>query len=498
MHIATCVWQEKAAAMGAAAGGRAGECRVSLVALLAAAGRALNCVVSFVVFSFLDVLDMVLCLVYKVVDYAVEAEWKPCYCSAAAREGGGGGGVAGGATGAQGALSFVAPRAEDAAGGRVGHALRARLAALGRHTEAGPHRAGADREPGHRRAHPGQDRPRATPAAAGALLVRLRLQDVPLVEHRLPRLPPLRARAGPAAAAAGGRRAGGSHLHPRLHLLLRVLDGDGVPGVQPGGARAVPDVRRGPAGVRAEPQAGRLAVHAAGAPGDDRALRAPALPPQVLPRRGALPRLRPRPRARRQVPRRRQVPHAPRPAVLPGAGGGGGGGDAVRDAAGGAAAGVAADRVRGVDGVLVRAREPDHLPHHLQAPPGLEQALQDLHQKQDEDVPDRGVHVPHPQRGVAHPAQHHVPQRQQDGRLPGRGRRAAELQGGPLPRPRRRAAPRGVHPRRRRPGAPGPRHRLRQQGPHHHRRRPGEALRRRARGHLAERRPGLAPLPLCL
>ncbi|XP_037459149.1 probable lysophospholipase BODYGUARD 1 [Triticum dicoccoides] len=115
MHIATCVWQEKAAAMGAAAGGRAGECRVSLVALLAAAGRALNCVVSFVVFSFLDVLDMVLCLVYKVVDYAVEAEWKPCYCSAAAREDGGGG--AGGAAGAKGALSFVGPRA--AAGTKV-------------------------------------------------------------------------------------------------------------------------------------------------------------------------------------------------------------------------------------------------------------------------------------------------------------------------------------------------------------------------------------------
>nr|BAJ90578.1 predicted protein [Hordeum vulgare subsp. vulgare] len=109
MHIATCVWQEKAAAMGAAAGGRAGECRVSLVALLAAAGRALNCAVSFVVFSFLDVLDMVLCIVYKVVDYAVEAEWKPCYCSAAAHEGDGTGG------GAKGAVSFVSPRAAAAA-----------------------------------------------------------------------------------------------------------------------------------------------------------------------------------------------------------------------------------------------------------------------------------------------------------------------------------------------------------------------------------------------
>jgi hypothetical protein len=72
MHMATCVRR-----------------------LLAAAGRALNCAVSFVVFSFLDMLDMVLCVVYKVVDYAVEAEWKPCYCSAAARQDGTGGGGAG-------------------------------------------------------------------------------------------------------------------------------------------------------------------------------------------------------------------------------------------------------------------------------------------------------------------------------------------------------------------------------------------------------------------
>lgn len=85
MHIATtaCVWQEKAAAMGAGAGDVAASWRVAAVALLG----AVNCVVSFVVFSFLDLLDMVLCVVYKVVDYAVEAEWKACYCSAAARDG---------------------------------------------------------------------------------------------------------------------------------------------------------------------------------------------------------------------------------------------------------------------------------------------------------------------------------------------------------------------------------------------------------------------------
>ncbi|CAL5050643.1 unnamed protein product [Urochloa decumbens] len=91
MHIATCVWQEKAtaaaeAAMGAE-GKKGGERVVSVAAMAAAAGGALNCVVSFVVFSLLDVLDVVLCLVYKLVDYAVEAEWKPCYCTAASGAG---------------------------------------------------------------------------------------------------------------------------------------------------------------------------------------------------------------------------------------------------------------------------------------------------------------------------------------------------------------------------------------------------------------------------
>ena len=100
MHIATCVWQEKAAAggMGGAAvgggkgvgngsGGEWGAARGRVVAALGVAGCALNCAVSFVVFSALDVLDVVLCLVYKLVDYAVDAEWKSCYCAAAAGSG---------------------------------------------------------------------------------------------------------------------------------------------------------------------------------------------------------------------------------------------------------------------------------------------------------------------------------------------------------------------------------------------------------------------------
>jgi hypothetical protein len=69
-------------------------------------------------------------------------------------------------------------------------------------------------------------------------------------------------------------------------------------------------------------------------------------------------------------------------ALLSGAGVGVRVGGAVRDAARGSAAGVAADRVRGVHGVLVRAREPHHLPHHLPPPPRLGPPLQDLHQEQ--------------------------------------------------------------------------------------------------------------------
>lgn len=44
-------------------------------------GRAVNDVLSFVVFSVLDILDFVLCYTYKVIDFIVEAEWKSCYCS---------------------------------------------------------------------------------------------------------------------------------------------------------------------------------------------------------------------------------------------------------------------------------------------------------------------------------------------------------------------------------------------------------------------------------
>ncbi|XP_021288625.1 probable lysophospholipase BODYGUARD 3 isoform X2 [Herrania umbratica] len=46
-------------------------------------GGVLNKAVSFIVFCFLDLVDFILCFVYKVVDFCIEAEWKPCYCSSA-------------------------------------------------------------------------------------------------------------------------------------------------------------------------------------------------------------------------------------------------------------------------------------------------------------------------------------------------------------------------------------------------------------------------------
>ncbi|CAA0834609.1 alpha/beta-Hydrolases superfamily protein [Striga hermonthica] len=45
------------------------------------AGNFLNEISSFIVFTLLDVLDLVLCYVYRVADFLAEAEWKPCYCS---------------------------------------------------------------------------------------------------------------------------------------------------------------------------------------------------------------------------------------------------------------------------------------------------------------------------------------------------------------------------------------------------------------------------------
>ncbi|WOL05729.1 putative lysophospholipase BODYGUARD 2 [Canna indica] len=52
----------------------------------AAAGRVAIEVLSLVVFTVLDLLDVFLCLVYKLADYVLEAEWKPCYCASSPRD----------------------------------------------------------------------------------------------------------------------------------------------------------------------------------------------------------------------------------------------------------------------------------------------------------------------------------------------------------------------------------------------------------------------------
>ncbi|GMN31294.1 hypothetical protein TIFTF001_003194 [Ficus carica] len=54
-----------------------GTCR----SVLMLTGRVINDSVSFIVFSFLDLFDVLLCLVYRVADFFIEAEWRACYCS---------------------------------------------------------------------------------------------------------------------------------------------------------------------------------------------------------------------------------------------------------------------------------------------------------------------------------------------------------------------------------------------------------------------------------
>ncbi|XP_071701310.1 probable lysophospholipase BODYGUARD 3 [Rutidosis leptorrhynchoides] len=51
------------------------------ITILKTIGKYINDILSFIIFSILDVLDLLLCYVYKVLDFLIEAEWKPCYCS---------------------------------------------------------------------------------------------------------------------------------------------------------------------------------------------------------------------------------------------------------------------------------------------------------------------------------------------------------------------------------------------------------------------------------
>ncbi|EEF43448.1 probable lysophospholipase BODYGUARD 3 [Ricinus communis] len=51
--------------------------------VLTLTSRGIHEALSFIVFSFLDLLDCILCFAYKVADFLIEAEWKPCYCTSA-------------------------------------------------------------------------------------------------------------------------------------------------------------------------------------------------------------------------------------------------------------------------------------------------------------------------------------------------------------------------------------------------------------------------------
>ncbi|KAK9147206.1 hypothetical protein Scep_005963 [Stephania cephalantha] len=44
-------------------------------------GNAMNRIMSVVVFLVLDVVDVILCVVYRLMDFLMEAQWKACYCS---------------------------------------------------------------------------------------------------------------------------------------------------------------------------------------------------------------------------------------------------------------------------------------------------------------------------------------------------------------------------------------------------------------------------------
>ncbi|KAL4295449.1 hypothetical protein GQ457_12G000530 [Hibiscus cannabinus] len=51
--------------------------------LLTSTATVLNNVVSCLVFCVLDIVDFILCFVYKAIDFSIESRWKPCYCSSA-------------------------------------------------------------------------------------------------------------------------------------------------------------------------------------------------------------------------------------------------------------------------------------------------------------------------------------------------------------------------------------------------------------------------------
>ncbi|KAJ3682067.1 hypothetical protein LUZ60_014640 [Juncus effusus] len=50
------------------------------------AGTTINELLSLIIFTFLDLLDVIFCFIFKLIDYVMESEWKPCYCSSSPRD----------------------------------------------------------------------------------------------------------------------------------------------------------------------------------------------------------------------------------------------------------------------------------------------------------------------------------------------------------------------------------------------------------------------------
>ncbi|KAJ1693552.1 hypothetical protein LUZ63_010250 [Rhynchospora breviuscula] len=59
---------------------------ISVRQAMATFGSALNDALSLIVFSFLDLLDILFCFLYKILDYIMESEWRPCYCSSSPKD----------------------------------------------------------------------------------------------------------------------------------------------------------------------------------------------------------------------------------------------------------------------------------------------------------------------------------------------------------------------------------------------------------------------------
>ncbi|RWW62005.1 hypothetical protein BHE74_00030889 [Ensete ventricosum] len=269
--------------------------------LLTLAGELLNSTVSFLIFSFLDVLDMVLCVVYKLIDYAMEAEWKPCYCSSSNNM----------ITSSDSFMVSVnrGPKVvrlcstklqlEDVSG-----TLYSRLSRVSEFSRKAAVAVAASTSMSVRS-------PATTSFAVSSNIMEMLKGKI---ERRRPQPIPLWSDCDCKICNSWSRPPSGTsqlyvHVEGPAGTFLFAMHAE-FPAPESTNGVEAPAVRGGPAGVRPEPQAGRLAVHAAGAHRHDREVSAGAIRRPLLPHRRPLPRLHHCAGAGRQAPKRGQVPHA--------------------------------------------------------------------------------------------------------------------------------------------------------------------------------------------